>query len=97
MIKVKSITSAILLNFAMCSAVGADLFGDDEEVATLYRNSVAIPDARFHIATFDAEDKKYDSTRFAYNFDNCKIAAELFKNQSGVKVDYWCEKGRFEK
>jgi hypothetical protein len=58
---------------------------------TLYRNSVLDTTMRIHIATFDTKDGG------EYNLDNCNIAKDLFQNQQGVKVRYWCEKGSFKK
>lgn len=69
---------------------------DDEFVATLYRSSVVIESARIHVATFDA-DGKSGGTSFAYNWENCLLAADLFQNQPGVKTRFWCEKGRYRK
>jgi hypothetical protein len=63
----------------------------EDIVFTLYRNSVTEQNERVHIATFDV-DKKED-----YNKKNCGIAQQLFQNQPGVKVKYWCEKGYFKK
>jgi hypothetical protein len=63
----------------------------DDGVFALYRSSVAMPDARIHVATFDTGDGA------AYNQDNCQIAASLFREQPGVKVLYWCEPGRAAK
>ncbi|WP_192884642.1 hypothetical protein [Paramagnetospirillum kuznetsovii] len=57
---------------------------------TLYRNSVTDPNMRLHIATFDAMERE------TYNFENCRVAAELFQAQPGVKTKFWCEKGRFK-
>lgn len=67
---------------------------DDNEVATLYRSSLIGDDIRYHIATFDAKLKTNDG-RFDYNWKNCLIARDLFQNQLGVTVKYWCEKGYF--
>jgi hypothetical protein len=61
-------------------------------VYTLYRSSVVDPAMRIHVATFD-EATGGDS----YNGENCRIASELFAKQTGVKVRYWCEKGRYRK
>jgi len=58
-------------------------------VYTLYRASPAFPDMRTHVATFDAAEDK------DYNRNNCEIARDLFANQAGVTVRYWCERGRF--
>jgi hypothetical protein len=64
---------------------------NDNNIYTLYRSSVTADNMRIHVATFDAyEDEEY-------NLGNCNIAKELFVKQDGVKVEYWCEKGRFEK
>jgi hypothetical protein len=64
-------------------------------VYTLYRSSPTIggisgEKARVHVATFDAE------AGGDYNQDNCEAARNLFANQPGVTVKYWCERGRFE-
>jgi len=55
---------------------------------TLYRNSMTDSNMRVHVATFDAD---YKGT---YNQENCDIAQQLFQSQNGIKVKYWCEKGR---
>jgi hypothetical protein len=68
---------------------------DDKSIATLYRSSSVVENARYHIATFDASREAGGGTVFDYNWGNCMIAADLFQNQPGVKVKYWCEKGRF--
>ena len=36
--------------------------------------------------------KKTKKGRFDYNWKNCLIARDLFQNQIGVEVKYWCEK-----
>jgi hypothetical protein len=61
----------------------------DGDTYTLYRTSVVMPDARLHVATFDAKDGE------KYNNGNCQTARELFQAQPGVKTRFWCEKGRF--
>lgn len=59
-------------------------FEDTERtVYRLYRSSVAIRDARIHVATFDVE------TGERYNRENCEIARDLFVGQFGVNVRYW--------
>lgn len=63
----------------------------NSEPYTLYRGSPIIENARIHIATFDANDGDK-----AYNMGNCQIGQELFQNQPGVTVKYWCEKGKFK-
>lgn len=65
------------------------LFGCDRGVEyTLYRSSMT-GITRVHVATFDAKDGEQ------YNSENCEIAKSLFQAQPGVKVRFWCEKGRF--
>jgi len=68
----------------------------EASVATLYRDSTVLQSARIHIATFDADLSTSGGSSFEYNWENCKIAAELFQSQDGVKVEYWCEKGFFK-
>jgi predicted lipoprotein with Yx(FWY)xxD motif len=72
---------------------------EEEAIATLYRSSVIIENARLHIATFDADIKSGGpgGSRFAYNWGNCMTAADLFQKQDGVKTRFWCEKGRYRK
>ena len=64
----------------------------DGGVYTLYRNSVTDggETMRIHVASFDASDGN------DYNSSNCEIARQLFQQQDGVKVRYWCEKGPFK-
>jgi hypothetical protein len=57
---------------------------------TLYRSSATPgPAMRIHVALFDSKDGD------EYNNENCSVARELFQKQPGVKVRYWCEKGRY--
>jgi len=63
----------------------------DDRVYTLYRNSVAVENARHHVATFDADEEE------SYNKENCETAAQLFQSQPGVKTKFWCEKGFYKK
>jgi len=64
------------------------------ETFTLYRSSLAIENARLHVATFDADD---DTPASQYNRSNCELAAELFQSQPDVKTKFWCEKGLFRR
>jgi len=72
------------LLLAACSSASND------EVFTLYRNSLADSNTRIHVATFDSKDGE------SFNKDNCDQAQLLFQNQSGVKTKFWCEKGQFK-
>ena len=72
-------------------AVGCSVGSPDIHVFTLYRNSVTNESMRIHVATFDAAEKE------EYNRGNCEQAQLLFQAQPGVKVKFWCEKGRYRK
>jgi hypothetical protein len=74
----------IVLSLVGCSFI-------EDSTFTLYRSSVTDPTMRVHIATFDTDNKA------AYNQENCDLARDLFQNQQGVKVKFWCEKGRYRK
>ena len=64
--------------FAQDSSIGKrflEVFRSSENVVTLYRGSVVSGVLRVHVATFDADES------YAYNWENCNIAADLFKAQ----------------
>jgi hypothetical protein len=61
----------------------------EDDVYTLYRNSVLDPAMRIHVATFDTGDGR------EYNDENCNLAADLFQHQDGLKTRFWCELGRY--
>ena len=81
--------------FILCAPLLAAEFlhTASESTYTLYRSSATTGGAnmRIHVATFDAADGA------TYNRDNCEIAKNLFQNQQGVNVTYWCERGYFSK
>ena len=79
----------LLLLSCCCSATVAAGPAPDEDIYTLYRDSVVPGVTRVHIATFDTSDGR------DYNRENCMIARDLFLAQDGVAVNYWCEPGRF--
>lgn len=62
----------------------------DLDVVTLYRSSALDSTMRLHVATFDAVDQGP-----GYNSENCQLAAQLFQDQPGVTVRFWCEPGRY--
>ena len=74
--------------FCASAAVAGGALEDD--VHTLYRNSLTDRNMRIHVATFDTADGG------SYNHENCALAAKLFQSQPGVKTKFWCEKGRFK-
>jgi hypothetical protein len=80
----------LIVTISLLTACGND------DIYTLYRSAVALPELRIHVATFDADDSK-DPQFKTYNQDNCLTAANLFQNQPNVTVRYWCEKGRYKK
>ncbi len=74
------------------ATAGAD-FGSPSagKVYTLYRNNIDDPQARTHVATFDADaDAKT-------NRENCEFVTQLYQAQPGVNVRYWCEKGYYHR
>ena len=79
-----AVLSLSLSPFLAACGGGADSY-------TLYRNSVLDANMRVHVGTFDAADGE------KYNSENCKVAADLFQRQDGVKTKFWCEKGSFNK
>ena len=91
----KNLTATICLTLAVllgsADTVSAQTT-NDSEIATLYRSSLIIDNARLHIATFNAAETS-GGGGFAYNWENCQLAAKLFENQRGVKTKFWCEKG----
>lgn len=82
---------AILIALITWIAVGCSVGPSDAHVFTLYRNNVTDENMRIHVATFDAAEKE------GYNRGNCEQAQVLFQVQPGVKVKFWCEKGRYRK
>lgn len=76
---------------ALLAILSFGLVGCQEDgVYTLYRSSMIMA-GKVHVATFDSKDGN------DYNAENCKLARDLFLKQEGVKVQYWCEPGRFKR
>jgi len=95
-----SMVCATLRRFAIVAMLvglpataGADFgFGvSEDKVYTLYRNNVNDPQARTHVATFDAD------TDAKTNRENCEFVTQLYQGQPGVNVRYWCEKGYYRR
>jgi len=82
-----TLVSAIVVAGAIAQASCARM--GDQDVFTLYRNSVTDVNARYHIATFDSREGS------SYNRENCQRASTLFESQPGVSVRYWCEQGKY--
>ena len=80
-----------LLAILMCASATVASGASENDVHTLYRNSLTDVNMRLHVATFDSADGD------SYNRENCELAAKLFESQPGVKTKFWCEKGRFKK
>lgn len=83
--------SPVLVACLALAATACSVGSSDTDVFTLYRNSVTNENMRIHVATFDAAEKE------EYNRGNCEQAQVLFQAQAGVKVKFWCEKGRYKK
>lgn len=91
----KHTLAAFLVGLALLVTSGAAGFAQSKDaanVATLYRSSVVIGNARIHVATFNTGGNK-----FSYNWENCVLAARLFQAQPGVRTRFWCEKGFYRK
>lgn len=81
----------LLLAAILAILATSALAQSDDEVYTLYRNSVLNPSMRLHVATFDSADGK------DYNAENCNLVADLFQRQDDVQTRFWCEPGRYHK
>jgi len=44
----------------------------ENDVATLYRDSVILKGSRMHMATFDSDDEAFKGSRFDWNWINCQ-------------------------
>lgn len=85
-----ALVAVVLLASLPSHAHNAD-HTDAKDVYTLYRTSyIGGETARLHVATFDAR------WGHEYNQENCELARDLFHNQPGVSVKYWCEAGFVE-
>lgn len=83
---------AVILRLPIAISACSDSSGSkDDRTYVLYRNSVTDDGMRLHVASFDALEGE------AYNRGNCEQAQELFTQQPGGRVKFWCEKGRFKK
>jgi hypothetical protein len=69
---------------------------NNDDVATLYKDSVIIKNARILIATFNSAENSYGGSRFDYNWENCNTAATFFKSQISARTNFWCEKGFYK-
>jgi hypothetical protein len=68
---------------------GIALLGCGDAVTyTLYRDSVVIPDARLHVATFDSADGAQ------YNSENCLVARDLFQQQPDSQDEVLVREGK---
>ncbi len=74
-----------IILLAVCVAILSHPAMAGEGTFLLYRNSILDASMRIYIAAFNAEEGA------EYNSENCWVAADLFKNQDGVKTRFWCE------
>jgi len=80
---------SILFSGCVASVSGCGV--TDSNTYTLYRSSLVDGSNRIHIASFDTKEGD------RYNEENCRLAAELFQQQPGVRTRFYCEKGRYRK
>ena len=88
-LRTAAIVPLFLLLLVLPGCLGGKVPAD--RVYTLYRNSVSDENARYHVATFDADEEE------SYNHGNCEIAQQLFQSQPSIKTKFFCEKGYFHK
>jgi hypothetical protein len=88
--KFGSVFLILAMVFFLPSSVGA---ASEDDVATFYRTSPVIENARIHIATFDTGQGK---DNFKYNWKNCMYTAKLYQAQPGILTKFWCEKGFYK-
>ncbi len=65
--------------------------GQGERIYTLYRAYFSNPNARTHVATFDASNGR------EYNSQNCQSTQYLYQQRAGGDAKYWCEFGPYRK
>lgn len=65
--------------------------GQMEDIYTLYQATFKNPNARKHVATFDAADGR------DYNYQNCHSTQYLYQQKFGADEKYWCEYGPYRK
>ena len=75
----------------MRGAATASSRAPESDSYTLYRNSAVGETMRIHVATFDAVEGN------DYLQGHCEQARVLFRQQPGVSVRYWCEKGAYRR
>ena len=99
----KRMLTALVLSLSLLVASGGVGYAgegarakSENDVATMYRSSPVIDNARTHMATFDGDEKAYEGSRFDYNWYNCQLAAKLFNSQQDVISTFWCEKGFYK-
>jgi hypothetical protein len=85
---VNRLTRCVVLCVALPLAACSDM---SDSTYTLYRNSDMDANIRIHVASFDSDDGD------EYNQKNCRLAAELFAQQPGVKTRFWCEQGAYRR
>jgi hypothetical protein len=68
--------ASILLLAALCLA------GCDDATYTLYRNSIVDPNARYHVATFDAAEAE------KYIQENCQLLKSYFRSSQELRRDF---------
>ena len=99
----KRTITALVLGVSLLIASGGIGFAEDgvrakseNDVATLYRDSVILKGSRMHMATFDSDEEMFKGSRFDLNWINCQSVAKLVNSQPEYKTKLWCEKGFYK-
>ena len=99
----KRLLTALVLGLSLLFASGGISSAEEgvrakseNDVATLYRDSVVLKGSRTHLATFDSDEEAYQGSRFDLNWINCQSVADLVNSQPQYKTKLWCEKGFYK-
>gem|GEM_PF-3791901 len=67
----KKILTTFVLGISILFGSGEIVFSQENDIVSLYRNSVVIENTKIKIATFNANEKTWKGTRFDYNMGKC--------------------------
>jgi len=93
-----NLTACCITAVLSLSACSANVAGEENEIATLYRNGSLMKEIRIKFASFDAQGEAND-----YNINNCEMSARLLNEnvtqqwtaQGLPDVGFWCEPGAY--
>ena len=99
----RKLTTTLCLTIAVLLGSGGIGFAEDgvrakseNDVVTLYRDSVILKGSRMHMATFDSDEEMFKGSKFDLNWINCQSVAKLVNSQPEYKTKLWCEKGFYK-